>query len=139
LATDWNRLIPEYNKLATDWDIAHLPPVVPTGTRRGSSPAVAPTTVGAPVAIPLQNPKPQPSVKVIRPSLYVHDGMTIDPGLIRINMGYGYMRAADVIQKNGDTTIAAYSDTITTKRIDCGGFEEVMFDNSNPISSVAYG
>jgi len=38
-------------------------------------------------------------VKIIQPTVDIHDSLTIDPGLIRISMAYGYMRAADV--KNG--------------------------------------
>jgi predicted acylesterase/phospholipase RssA len=36
-------------------------------------------------------------VRVIQPEFDVHDSMTIDPGLIRITYGYGYMRAADIV------------------------------------------
>src|SRR5262249_42142361 len=36
-------------------------------------------------------------VWVVTPRINVHDTLTIDPGLIDINMGYGYMRAADVL------------------------------------------
>ncbi|MCI0397327.1 MAG: patatin-like phospholipase family protein [Chloroflexi bacterium] len=38
-------------------------------------------------------------VKIIQPRIDIHDSLTIDPGLIRISMAYGYMRAADV--RNG--------------------------------------
>jgi hypothetical protein len=31
------------------------------------------------------------------PTVAIHDLLTVDPGLIRINEGYGYMRAADVL------------------------------------------
>jgi hypothetical protein len=33
----------------------------------------------------------------IFPEFNVHDTLTIDPGLIRISMAYGYMRAADAV------------------------------------------
>ncbi len=36
-------------------------------------------------------------VTVIRPSFDLHDAMVVEPGLIRIAMDYGWMRAADVI------------------------------------------
>ncbi|AIF84121.1 putative esterase of the alpha-beta hydrolase superfamily [Candidatus Nitrososphaera evergladensis SR1] len=36
-------------------------------------------------------------VVVIRPEHDIHDGMTIDPGLIRIRVAHGFMRADDVI------------------------------------------
>lgn len=35
-------------------------------------------------------------VWIIQPSYPVHDSFTIDPGLIRISMAYGFMRAGDV-------------------------------------------
>jgi len=37
-------------------------------------------------------------VIVIRPEYDVHDSMTIDPGLIRIRMAHGFMRADDTMQ-----------------------------------------
>jgi predicted patatin/cPLA2 family phospholipase len=37
-------------------------------------------------------------VTVIQPTIDVHDIMTIDPGLIRISIAYGYMRAADIVE-----------------------------------------
>jgi hypothetical protein len=37
-----------------------------------------------------------PGLVVIRPAFEVHDVLTIDPGLISINMAYGYMRAGEV-------------------------------------------
>lgn len=46
------------------------------------------------------NPPVQPwpsNVMIIQPDFTVHDSFTIDPGLIRINSGYGYMRAAELV------------------------------------------
>lgn len=37
-------------------------------------------------------------VTIIQPTVNVHDTMTIDPGLIRISMAYGYMVAADSVE-----------------------------------------
>ena len=37
------------------------------------------------------------NVLIIQPDFTVHDSLTIDPGLIRINSGYGYMRAAELV------------------------------------------
>jgi predicted acylesterase/phospholipase RssA len=37
-------------------------------------------------------------VVVVQPEYDIHDGMTIDPGLIRIRMAHGFMRADDVCQ-----------------------------------------
>lgn len=36
------------------------------------------------------------TVKIVQPTIDIHDATTIDPGLISIGMAYGYMRAADV-------------------------------------------
>lgn len=42
---------------------------------------------------------------VIRPQLNVHDSMTVQPGLISINMDYGWSRAAQVVEEaNADAT-----------------------------------
>jgi hypothetical protein len=37
------------------------------------------------------------TVHLIQPTVDIHDALTIDPGLIRINFAYGFMRAADVV------------------------------------------
>jgi len=37
------------------------------------------------------------NVRIIQPEVNVNNSMTIDPGLIRIAFGYGYMRAADMV------------------------------------------
>jgi NTE family protein len=37
------------------------------------------------------------NVLIIQPDFTVHDSFTIDNGLIRINSGYGYMRAAELV------------------------------------------
>lgn len=38
---------------------------------------------------------------VIHPEVDVHDAMTVDPGLVRINHAYGWMRAAEVVLDAG--------------------------------------
>jgi predicted acylesterase/phospholipase RssA len=38
-----------------------------------------------------------PGLTLISPDLDVHDGFTVDPGLISLAIDYGYMRAADVV------------------------------------------
>ena len=40
---------------------------------------------------------PQPTIHFVQPTFDLYDMTTIDPGLISINMAYGYMRAADVL------------------------------------------
>ncbi|MEH7253704.1 patatin-like phospholipase family protein [Neobacillus niacini] len=59
-------------------------------------------------------------LKVIAPRVDVHDGLYIDPGLIRINMAYGYMRAFDEMQPNEKirSTLRNYSDQIVKKRVE---------------------
>jgi NTE family protein len=39
------------------------------------------------------------TVRVIQPTVDLHDATTIDPGLIAIGMAYGWMRAADVFDR----------------------------------------
>jgi hypothetical protein len=60
---------------------------------------ILPDEVGRKDLFP-DNPWPVP-VMVIQPDPtvddIVHDGLTLEPGLIRINMAYGYMRAYDTI------------------------------------------
>jgi predicted acylesterase/phospholipase RssA len=59
------------------------------------------------------------SVTIIRPTLRTHDGLTIDPGLIRIWMAYGYMVAADetaVFADDGRRRGRELADAITTLR-----------------------
>jgi hypothetical protein len=57
-------------------------------------------------------------VTVIAPTFELGNLLVVDPGLIRINMDYGYMRAYDEMQDN-ETLRAAYrasSDAITRRR-----------------------
>jgi hypothetical protein len=59
---------------------------------------ILPDEVGRKDLFP-DNPWPVP-VMVVRPDPTIddiHDGLTLEPGLIRINMAYGYMRAYDTI------------------------------------------
>jgi NTE family protein len=51
----------------------------------------------------------------IRPTIDIHDILTIDPGLIRISMAYGYMVAADAIAGRRRERLVA--DEITTSRM----------------------
>jgi predicted acylesterase/phospholipase RssA len=48
-------------------------------------------------AVKLEALQQKKRVWVVTPRVNVHDTLTIDPGLIDINIGYGYMRAADVL------------------------------------------
>jgi predicted acylesterase/phospholipase RssA len=68
------------------------------------------------------------NLTVIQAGLEVHDGMTIEPGLIRISMGYGYMRASDIIDgKTGNgarrNQLKGLSDQITRLRMRCWDIE----------------
>jgi predicted acylesterase/phospholipase RssA len=58
-------------------------------------------------------------VTVIRPSFDLHDAMVVEPGLIRIAIDYGWMRAADVIDvSEADRGFAReLSDRITRLRV----------------------
>lgn len=59
-------------------------------------------------------------VRLISPRYLVHSGMTIDPGLLLINIAYGYMTAFDVLTSTGDetrqTTLQDQTDRITQLR-----------------------
>ena len=46
-------------------------------------------------------------VVFIQPDFTVHDSMTVDPGLIRINRDFGYMRAADIFDYGQPADILA--------------------------------
>lgn len=62
-------------------------------------------------------------VQVIAPQIELYSMLTVDPGLIRINMDYGYMRAFDEMQPN-DSLRAQFrqlSLDIATKRIETWG------------------
>jgi hypothetical protein len=55
----------------------------------------------------------------IQSSVEVHDGTTIDPGLISLSIDYGYMRAYDVLEGgNRNPELATLSDQITKKRME---------------------
>jgi predicted acylesterase/phospholipase RssA len=60
------------------------------------------------------------NVVVIRPTVHTHDTMTMEPGLIRISMDYGYMRGYDDVdsEANGRYDVAREtSDRITSLRV----------------------
>lgn len=64
--------------------------------------------------------------KIIAPSFEVHNLFTIDPGLIQINMDYGYMRAFDVMQTDDSIRFQLIdkSDEITKLRLAIWGLLE---------------
>jgi hypothetical protein len=65
------------------------------------------------------NPWPVPT-HVIQPTISVHDGLQIDPALIRIAQDYGWMRAWDVLMVSDVQALSdamATSDAITQKRM----------------------
>jgi predicted acylesterase/phospholipase RssA len=74
------------------------------------------------------------SLYLIAPRLQIHDGFTVDPGLIDINMDYGYLAAADVVgevnwespaslppgaEQPADPRLGALADAITQARMIC--------------------
>ena len=72
-------------------------------------------------------------VIVIRPSIEVHNAITIDPGLIDIAIDYGYMMAADVLQhiQNPNKPIQlqmSLADRITLLRRQAWYFENALED-----------
>lgn len=60
---------------------------------------------------------------VIQPELDVHDAMTVDPGLIAINIDYGWMRAAEAVLGLGDDDVARHR-RIIALRMRCRRLEE---------------
>jgi predicted acylesterase/phospholipase RssA len=66
-------------------------------------------------------------VHIFRPNIEVEPSRTIDPGLIRINMAYGFMRAFDVLSKRAADVKAALirlSDQIASTRLQIWTKEE---------------
>ena len=58
-------------------------------------------------------------IRIIQPTVDVHDSLKIEPGLIRIAMAYGFMRANDVLgvfEQGVGPTIRQLSDQITALR-----------------------
>lgn len=70
---------------------------------------------------------------VIRPTVDVHNVITIDPGLIDISIDYGFMRAADHLAVPSDhaAEAMALSDDIIRLRMECWRLEE-SFATSRP-------
>jgi NTE family protein len=56
------------------------------------------------------------TVTLIQPELDVHDGLTVDPGLIAIAMDYGYMRAADVVRRADEAQCRLTRDIVELRR-----------------------
>jgi predicted acylesterase/phospholipase RssA len=56
------------------------------------------------------------AVTLIQPELDVHDGLTVDPGLIAIAIDYGYMRAADVVRRSDADESRLTSDIVELRR-----------------------
>ena len=68
-------------------------------------------------------------VVIIRPEIQVHDGMTIDPGLIRINMNYGHMRAYEIDKKVNPGENGEFSSTALARlRQETWIKEEILFE-----------
>lgn len=63
---------------------------------------------------------------LIRPTLEIHDIITIDRGLIDISLGYGYMRAADHLSAGEDERVRwmELSDRISRLRLECWTVEQ---------------
>src|SRR5262249_38318098 len=66
------------------------------------------------------------------PGLMVHGDLVIEPGRSAISVGYGYMRASDVIDgasrpAEEQATLGALSDLITRSRLACWNLEQFIF------------
>ena len=79
-----------------------------------------------------------PQVFLIAPDVEIHDVTTIDPGLIQINRDYGYMRAADVLDRVGSTTRRwALSTEIAQQRRATWGLENTRYGHEDPTMLAA--
>jgi NTE family protein len=74
----------------------------------------------------------QVQVHIIRPTIDVHDIVTVQPGLIDISIDYGFMRAGDHLEvADGDrATAMELSDKITRLRMECWDLEESFAPSS---------
>jgi hypothetical protein len=68
------------------------------------------------------------AVHAIAPYFPIHDLLTIHPGLIRINYGYGYMTAADVMTRPLPGVVDS-SVAITKKRLEILILEDYLLPN----------
>ena len=67
--------------------------------------------------LPMEGDQRLPWITVIQPRVDVHDILTIHPGLIRIQMAYGYMCAADALEPPAEAARAAeIADELTILR-----------------------
>jgi predicted acylesterase/phospholipase RssA len=64
---------------------------------------------------------------VIQPRVGVHDSMTVDPGLLRINRDSGWMTAAQACRKAPDDVLRVCDD-ILYARLDCWAIENRILD-----------
>ena len=88
-----------------------------------------------------------PVLNIIAPSVQVHGSRDIDPGLIRINSAYGYMRAYDnlsqQLEPNARPVLIALSDLIAGTRRDIWNLEVKIADEflnlQNPITFTPAG
>lgn len=78
---------------------------------------------------------------VIAPEVLVHDSMTIDPGLLAINRGYGWMRAAEVV-RGADAEAVELDKRIILARMEAWRQENKMLmandepDDHDPYSPI---
>ncbi len=100
---------------ALAWQMSGDPPMVSIALRAISD--IMPDQMLTQDLFPGGGGWPIPITRIV-PTLTVHDSLTIDPGLIKISMDYGYMRAADALSDpsivNGLQTL---SDAITSLRV----------------------
>jgi len=84
-------------------------------------------------------------VHVIRPNIEVESSRTIDRGLIRINIAYGYMRAFDVVspiakaRSDKQAALMKLSDQIASTRLQIWQKEETAFFNWQNIGAEGPG
>ena len=77
------------------------------------------------------------TITLIQPQVEIHGTQTIDPGLIRINIDYGYMRAYEVCELNIDAyQERTYASEIAMCRKKIWAAEDALI---NKLNSGAYG
>lgn len=68
---------------------------------------------------------------VVEPEIDIHDALTIDPGLIRINLDYGWMRAAETHLGLGEAEQGLTRSIIELRR-QCWDLERAVLDPDEP-------
>ncbi len=72
---------------------------------------------------------------VIQPEIEVHGAMSVHPGLIAINIDYGWFRAAEAVLKLDESHVLRHR-RITRLRLRCLQFEQALLRDSADVSAA---